>query len=221
MAIAFDLDGTLVDSTPDLLAAINGVLIQYNLPQTDRQENLSVAGGGLESMFALTIEKKAPTWTSDKKKQLKNEMLELYQLDPSTRTTPFPGMVSLLEALQAQGIPICVISNKLLALTQKILHLKFPSIQFTKIYGIDSGFPPKPDSSSLLDFKSSLKKGEALIYLGDTEIDYKTAHGVADRVFLATWGYRGHDALLAQGFDPHIMVRDASQLADALDSMLS
>lgn len=191
MGIAFDLDGTLVDSTPDLLAAINAVLLRHNLPLSDHRENLSLAGDGLSIMFARTLEIRVPSWPSEKKEQLISEMLALYGEDHAKLTVPFPGIVSLLEAIQAQGIPMCVISNKLVALTQKILHVHFPSITFSKVYGIDSGFAPKPDASSLLDFKSSLPSGEELTYVGDTEIDYKTANGVADKVYLVTWGIGG------------------------------
>ena len=221
MGIAFDLDGTLVDSTPDLLAAINAVLLTHNLPLSDHRENLSLAGDGLSVMFSRTVEVRVPAWSSEKKEQLSSEMLSLYRLEPARLTEPFPGIVSLLEAIQAQDIPICIISNKLVALTNEILMVSFPSITFSKVYGIDSGFEPKPDSSSLLDFKSSLSFGEELIYVGDTEIDYKTAFGVADRVYLATWGYRGFDALLEHGIDKRLMVSDTAQLACALDIRIS
>jgi len=221
VGIAFDLDGTLVDSTPDLLAAINAILLEYNLSPSDARENLSYAGGGLASMFARTIEARVPTWTSEKKDQMTAQMLEFYRTDPSSLTTPFPGMVSLLEAIQAKDIPMGVISNKLVELTQKVLRSNYPSITFSKVYGIDSGFAPKPDSGSLLDFKSTLGPDEELIYVGDTEIDYRTAKGVADRVFLGTWGYRGVEGLLEHGIDKALMVSDTAQLACALDISIS
>ena len=221
MGIAFDLDGTLVDSIPDLLAAINAVLFKHNLPQSDVRENLSLAGGGLEAMFASTIERRIPSCSQEKKEQLCSEMLLLYSVDPAKHTLPFPGILTLLEAIQAQGIAMCIISNKLVSLTHKILHVHFPSIVFSKVYGIDSGFEPKPDPSSLLDFKASLVRDEELIYVGDTEIDYKTALGVADRVYLATWGYRGFDGLAGHGIGKHLMVSDIAQLACALDISIS
>ena len=221
MGIVFDLDGTLVDCTPDLLAAINAVLLNHNLPLSDHRENLSLAGDGLSVMFARTLDVRVPTWSREKKEQLCSEMLFLYREEPAKLSFPFPGIVSLLEAIQAQGIPIGIISNKLVVLTQKILQVNFPSVTFTKVYGIDSGFEPKPDASSLLDFKSSLSFGEELVYVGDTEIDYKTAKGVADRIYLATWGYRGLEGLLEHGIDTHLMVRDTAQLACELDIKIS
>ena len=221
MGIAFDLDGTLVDSIPDLLAAINAVLLKHNLPPSDRGENLFFAGGGLEAMFVSTIERRIPACSAEKKEQLCSEMLSLYSAEPAKRTEPFAGIPLLLEAIQAQGIAMCVISNKLVSLTQKILHAHFPSIIFSRVYGIDSGFKPKPDASSLLDFKATLASDEELIYVGDTEIDYKTATGVADRLYLATWGYRGSDGLLSHGIDPSLFVSDAAQLACALDISIS
>jgi phosphoglycolate phosphatase len=221
MGIAFDLDGTLVDSTLDLLFAINAVLRRHNLPLSDHQENLSLAGDGLEVMFASTLERRVPSWGREKKEQLKAEMLFLYSAEPAKRSLPFAGIPGLLEAIQEQGIPMCVISNKLVGLTQQILHVHFPLVAFSRVYGIDSGFEPKPDASSLLDFKASLARDEELIYVGDTEIDYKTAAGVADRVYLATWGYRGSDGLLAHGIDKSLFVSDTAQLACALDIKIS
>ncbi len=221
MGIAFDLDGTLVDSIPDLLAAINAVLLKHNLPPSDVRENLSLAGGGLEAMFASTLARRIPSCSAEKKEQLCSEMLFLYSAEPAKRTLPFSGIPTLLEAIQEQGIPMCVISNKLVALTERILQTVFPSITFSRVYGIDSGFEPKPDPSSLLDFKSSFCSGEELIYVGDTEIDYKTSLGVADRVYLATWGYRGSDGLLSHGIDTSLFVSDAAQLACALDIRIS
>jgi phosphoglycolate phosphatase len=221
MGSVFDLDGTLVDSTPDLLAAINAVFHRYNLPLSNHQENLSLAGDGLDAMFNRTLERRVPSWKAEKKEQLKAEMLFLYREEPAKLTLPFPGILSLLEAIQAQGIPIGIISNKLGALTQKILHVTFPSVTFARVYGIDSGFEPKPDQGSLLDFKGSLSFGEELIYVGDTEIDYKTARGVADRIYLATWGYRGSEGLLEHGIDKRLMVSDTAQLACALNIRIS
>jgi phosphoglycolate phosphatase len=221
VGIAFDLDGTLVDSTPDLLTAINAVLLKHNLPLSDHRENLSLAGDGLDAMFARTIERRIPFVLREQKEQLCSEMLFLYSEEPAKLTVPFPGIPSLLVAIQAQGIPMCVISNKLVALTQKILHISFPSVSFSRVYGIDSGFAPKPDASSLLDFKSSLPVGEKLTYVGDTEIDYKTAHGVADRICLVTWGYKGSVGLAEHGIDKHLMVRDTAQLACALGLNIS
>jgi phosphoglycolate phosphatase len=221
LGIVFDLDGTLIDSTPDLLAAINAVLLRHNLPPSDRQENFSLAGNGLSSMFALTLERRVPSWGREKKEQLEAEMLSLYRAEPATYSVSFPGILSLLEAIQDQGIPIGIISNKHVDLTQRILDVHFPSITFSRVYGIDSGFEPKPDASSLLDFKASLGFSEELIYVGDTEIDYETARGVADRIYLATWGYRGSEALLAQGIDGSLLVRDTAQLACALDIRIS
>jgi len=89
------------------------------------------------------------------------------------------------------------------------------------VYGIDSGFEPKPDSGSLLDFKQTLRSDEELIYVGDTEIDYATALGVADRVYLVTWGYRGSDSLREHGIDTRLMVSDTAQLACELGIRIS
>lgn len=217
MGIVFDLDGTLVDSTPDLLSAINAVLSKYNLEPSDVQENVLHAGNGLDAMFSHTLEQRIATYPNATKEAMKHEMLDCYTANPAALSEVYPGMGSLLEAIQKSNQKIAVLSNKLKALSSKILHTLFPSIVFSKIYGIDSGFDPKPDQKALLDFKTSLDPDEELIYVGDTEIDYETAQGVADKIYLVSWGYRGIEALLEYGIPREQIISDVTQLACVLN----
>lgn len=201
MRVVFDLDGTLVDSTPDLLAAINHVLKAHGLAPSDREENLRYAGHGLTWMFERTVTLRVGASAEDEQKRLVLEMGERYRAHPATLSRPFDGVVAMLTALQERGIDLCVISNKPSDLSQRILAQLFPTITFYKIFGPDSGNPPKPDPTSLQRCREGMGEGEMLIYVGDTEIDHQTGVGTADRVFLAVWGYRGRDALQAMGFD--------------------
>lgn len=216
MRVVFDLDGTLVDSSADLLAAINCVLRAHHLPESGRSENLRHAGLGVEAMFRATIEERAPTWREDEKRAMLDAMGELYNKDPVTLTRPFDGIGEMLGALARKGIELCVISNKPSPLSRRILTTLFPSISFKEVFGPDSGYPPKPDPVSLFRCRQGLAEGNLLIYVGDTEIDHQTAHGTADCVYLASWGYRGRDALLSMGFDERIIVDKPMDLVPIL-----
>lgn len=212
MRVVFDLDGTLVDSTADLLAAINPVLHQYGLAESDRSENLRYAGHGIVAMFKNTIDARVSDWSVEKREGLATQMGALYSQNPVALTRPFDGVGELLDELSQDAIELCVISNKPSALSQLILGTLFPSIAFLKVFGPDSGYAPKPDPSSLASCRSGMGDGDLLIYVGDTEIDYQTASGTADRVYLASWGYRGRTALLAMGFDENIIVEKPMDL---------
>ncbi|MFA5448691.1 MAG: HAD-IA family hydrolase, partial [Sphaerochaeta sp.] len=91
-------------------------------------------------------------------------------------------------------------------LSQQILSTLFSSIDFERIIGPDSGYPPKPNPMSLLSCREGMGMGEQMLYIGDTEIDWQTAHRSADHVYLATWGYRGRQALMAYGIEERYLI---------------
>lgn len=212
MKVVFDLDGTLVDSTPDLLVAINRVLTEYDLPISDRLENQRFAGQGLMPMFKATVHSRVPEWTEDKQNLLIREMFDWYNRYPVCYTRAFDGVPQLLNTLQRENIKLCVISNKIYSLTSQIVKTVFPDIIFDRIYGSDSGFPPKPNSDSLKTCRQGMDASEQLIYVGDTEIDYETAKNTADQVFIVTWGYRGKEVLLSKGIKQELLVENPMSL---------
>lgn len=212
MRVVFDLDGTLVDSSADLLAAINHVLRAHHLADSDRSENLRYAGLGIEAMFKATLEARVSGWSEAQKGFLIDAMKAHYSADPVALTRPYEGIVEMLGALAAEGVGLCVISNKPSPLSRRILASLFPAISFMEVLGPDSGFLPKPDPASLRSCRRGMGGGEALLYLGDTEVDHQTGEGTADYVFLASWGYRGRDVLLAMGFDGDIILEKPMEL---------
>lgn len=212
MRIVFDLDGTLVDSTPTLLATINTVLAEHNLAPSNQDENHRYAGHGLFSMFDSTIRSRVPDWEEKQRTVLVQEMLADYSQRSTIGNVVYEGVPTLLEALQQKGFKLCIISNKLSSLTKAIVANSFPTIRFEHIYGEDSGFAPKPDPGSLNQCRTLLKDQEPLIYVGDTEIDYETARNAKVTVYLATWGYRGKKTLLSYGIAEHLLIAHPMQL---------
>jgi len=212
MRVVFDLDGTLVDSTPDLLAAINQVLGTHHLELSNREENQRLAGHGLHTMFASTIRARVPDWEESKQQALVSEILDQYSTHPARYTVAYQGITEMLETLQKQHIELCIISNKLSSLTKQVLATIFPSISFLTVYGSDSGFPLKPDPTSLKRCMLGMQADESLIFVGDTEVDYETAKGTADAVYLATWGYRNKQALLSYGIHEDLLLESPMHL---------
>lgn len=210
MGYVFDLDGTLVDSVPTLLRVINRVLGENGLRLSDREENLSVAGWGLAVMFRRTLENRLDD--DSLIESLTYRMLKLYKEDPVTGTVGYPGAYEFLRKLQDRGERFALITNKLRAPVDRIISNCFPDIEFTKIYSPDGGWAPKPANESLRDFRDNVLKGERLVFVGDTELDYHTAYGTADEIRLALWGYRGREKLLSEGFSEEMFIDDFSQI---------
>lgn len=211
MGYVFDLDGTLVDSVPTLLRVIDKVLGDNGLPLSDRKENLSVAGWGLQPMFEKTLRNRI----SDESEiaRMTSDMLSLYREDPVTGTVAYPGAYEFLTSLAERGEKTALITNKLIAPASMIFSQCFPDFRFTRIYSPDEGWEPKPSNLSLRDFRRRYPEG-MLTYIGDTELDYRTARNTADRIYLATWGYRGRERLLSDGFPEEMLIDDFSQVSE-------
>ena len=211
MGYVFDLDGTLVDSVPSLLRVINMVLEENGLEPSDRKENLSVAGWGLEYMFRTTLEHRIED--RDLVESLKDRMLELYSRDPVTGTTGYPGAYGFLKSLADRGEKTALITNKFKGPAEDIVEHCFPGIKFTRIYTPDGGWALKPSPDSLIDFRSNVLGDEELVFIGDTELDYRTAIGTADVIYIACWGYRGREKLLSEGLGEEFLIDDFSGIS--------
>ena len=209
MSFLFDLDGTLVDSADSLIRVIDKVLVDNNLHKTSREENLSYAGYGLMHMFRKTCS--ARLLPDHIVEELSKEMFSQYILDPITGTKPYPNVYEVLRRLQVEGARIAVVTNKDSSPASKILSTCFPNIVFDEIYSPDMGWAPKPSQMSILDYRNRYPN-ETLTYLGDTEADWKTAYGVADKIFIATWGYRTREDLISKGISESCLVDDIGQI---------
>jgi phosphoglycolate phosphatase len=125
-------------------------------------------------------------------------------------TRPYKGVLELLSALSAKGLPLAVLSNKPDELTKKCVAGLFPSIAFVLVRGETAAFPRKPDPASALDACVRLRCAPAeILYLGDTGVDMRTAKAAGMTALGALWGFRteaelaqaGADALLAAPLD--------------------
>lgn len=209
MPYLFDLDGTLVDSAKSLISAIDKVLSENNLEKTNREENLAFAGHGLMHMFVHTC--MARNISDQMVEKLSNEMLAEYQDNPISGVEAYPGVNEGLLELQKRNEVLSVVTNKNIAPTVKILEHCFPAIKFEKIYTPDQGWKEKPSQESIKDYKKRYPEGD-LVYLGDTELDWQTGFGVADRVYIALWGYRSKEQLESKGIPESVMINDFKQI---------
>lgn len=188
-AIIFDLDGTLIHSAPDLHAAANTALVAMGRSPLDLAVVTSFIGNGVETLIQRCL-----TATGGCGDALLATTLALfhaqYDQNMTTLTRPYPGVVAVLQTLQAADIPLGICTNKPMTPARDICKALDLSRYFQIIIGADNTLPKKPDPASLMQCIAALGHSAGdVLYVGDSIVDFETARnaGVAFRLF--TGGY--------------------------------
>ncbi len=200
--IIFDLDGTLIDSAPDIAAAVNKVI------GTLGREPLSVAyvegfiGEGARSMLRrLFADLGIEVGAEDLERHLA-AYLDNYQAEPVVRTQFYAAVEDDLRRLKAAGIRLGICTNKPHDLTRIVLDGLGVSDLFDAVRGADAVKRRKPDQAHLMAVVDDMGLDrEDIYYVGDTEIDRACAHAAGIAFFIVDWGGGVH---LADGSDTRI-----------------
>lgn len=187
--IVFDLDGTLIDSAPDLRAAMNVALLALGRQPLDLKTVISFIGNGVEKLVARSL---AATGGADADLQARalDLFLQAYAKDPVTLTEPFPGVISCLERLKASGIPMGICTNKPHGPALEICKAMRLDGFFDHIAGARDGMAKKPDPAPLLAVIDALGGDPAgALYVGDSTVDYETARAADVPFRLYAHGY--------------------------------
>lgn len=195
-AYIFDLDGTLLDTLPDLVQLTNKVLQEHGWPLRTSAEVLSFVGdGGL-----ALLRRAAPPEASDEAVQHAFETWEqLYPAYGHRNTRPYPGMPELLKALKARGAKLGVLSNKVDSAVGEVIPRYFPGI-FDEARGECAAIPRKPDPAGLQAMLARFGTApQQAAYLGDSAGDMLTARRAGAFPIGVTWGYQPRAALQEAG----------------------
>lgn len=187
--LVFDLDGTLIDSAPDLHAAVNRLLGAEGRRLLDYAELVRMVGDGVPVLVRRAYEATGgvPQDIDDKVERYH----ALYGAALADRTVPFPGVVETLEALQAAGHRMAVCTNKPHRATVEILEALGLAGFFSTVAGGDSLPVRKPDAGHLLGTLNMLgaKPGRAVM-IGDSRNDVAVARNAGVPVIAVSYGYR-------------------------------
>jgi len=184
--VIFHLDGTLIDSAPDIRAAGNTVLARHGAAPMDLAEATGFIGNGASVLVQRMIA--ARGLADDLHPAMLAEFLELYE-DAVHLTTLFPGVLQTLDALAAAGHTLGICTNKPEAPTRAVLHHFGLGDRFGAVFGGDTLTVRKPDPAPLLACHGALGGGPVL-YVGDSEVDAATADAARLPFALFTRGYR-------------------------------
>jgi phosphoglycolate phosphatase len=186
-SIVFDLDGTLIHSSPDLQAAANKMLADYGLAPLDLASIESFIGNGVPKL----VERCLRVYEMPLTEEAVDKMRTYYDADPFTLTAPYEGVVDCLKALKAAGLKLAICTNKPVAPARTILDGLNLTQYFDVVVGGDTYSTHKPDPEPLLGCMEKMGADMAnTIYVGDSETDALTAKN-ADMTFaLFSGGYR-------------------------------
>ena len=188
MNLVFDLDGTLIDSAPDIHAAANAALAAEGLPPVTADQSRGFIGNGTAVYIARLERATAGQSEPARHARMLARFLEIYEMSHD-RTRPYPDVPETLAVLRGAGWRLGLCTNKPVAPARAVLaHLGWEGV-FDAVVGGDSLPVIKPDPAPLRAVIERLGPGP-VVYVGDSEVDAATARAATVPFALFTPGYR-------------------------------
>lgn len=212
--VAFDLDGTLVDSLPDIADALNHALTSQGLAPQALEVVATLVGDGIVALAerALAVQAQPSKLTAV---ELSKLIWARYLERPCVLTKPYDGVMPVLRALQARQVPMAVLTNKPGDVARPLLEALGLTPFFIAIVGDNDGFPRKPDPTALLQLMSRVKAApQRTLMVGDGVPDVLVAKAAGCVAVAALWGYSPRAVLLQA--QPHNALMAPQQVLDVL-----
>lgn len=188
--IVFDLDGTLVNTAPDLLRALNHVLRTAQLEPVALSTIENMVGHGAKAMLKRGMEHQGANPDDHDIDALFDDFLAHYSDNICVDSYPFEGVIEVLDTLKAQGAILAVCTNKLVALAVQLLDELKLSEKFDAILGADSVPNKKPNGDHIIQtVKSAGGQANRAIMVGDSRTDERAARNAGLPFIFVPFGY--------------------------------
>jgi phosphoglycolate phosphatase len=219
LTLVFDLDGTLVDTAPDLVASTNHVLDHLGLPRVTEDTLRPFVGHGARHMIEKAVGPAAETMSAAQHEALLKRYLDFYGDHIADASRPFDGLVPLLGKLKGEGVRLAVCTNKIERMSRLLLDALDLSRYFAAVAGRDTLGAAKPHPDALLG-TIRLAGGDAsrAIMIGDSGVDIATAKAAGVPVIGVTFGYTETPV---REFGPDAVIDHFSELEPAVASLLT
>ena len=191
----FDLDGTLLDTLQDLATSVNYALRQHHMPEHSIDDVRRFVGNGVRRLMERAVPEGAANPTFEAAFATFREYYMEHSLDT---TRPYDGIPELIHELKQRGCRMAVVSNKMMAATQELVHHFFPEIEVAIGEHEAEGIRKKPAPDTVFAAMKQLGQGSA-VYVGDSDVDLATARNSGLPCISVLWGFRDRDFLLAHG----------------------
>ena len=193
--VIFDLDGTLVDTTREIQYVFNQLLGSYLLPKRPIDFFKDNIGNGVEDL----LQKSLPVDYSNDISPMLKKVKEIYGESLNKKSSPFEGIIEILDLLNENEVPIGIITNKMHNLAIRCVDTFFPSYSIITI-GTGHLYPRKPNPDSSLAIADEFKtKTSEMLFIGDSSVDIKTARNAGMVPIGVEWGNGALKDLLDAG----------------------
>jgi phosphoglycolate phosphatase len=215
----FDLDGTLADTAPDLVATLNVILGREGLPALPLAEARNMIGHGARVMLERGLEAAGREVTPDRLDDLYRQFLVYYADHLCVGTRLFPGVVEALDALEADGFRFAVCTNKVEAHSVRLLEALGIADRFAAVCGRDTFPYVKPDPRHLiLTIKKAGGTPAEAVMIGDSRTDIVTAQAAGIPVVALPFGYTD---VPVQSLRPDMVIDHFDELPAAVARLIA
>jgi phosphoglycolate phosphatase len=217
--IIFDLDGTLVDTAPDLVETLNVVLAREGLSPIPYQDGRMLVGGGARYMIERGLASHGQSRTKADLDRMFGDFIAHYSLHVADQSRAFPGVEEALDVLAADGCRLAVCTNKLERLSMRVLDALGLSRRFAAICGQDTFGVQKPNPEFL---RRTLERAggdfKRAIMVGDSPTDIATAQAAGIPVIAVDFGYTN---IPVSQLAPDRIISHFNVLADSVTELLA
>jgi phosphoglycolate phosphatase len=217
--VVFDLDGTLVDTAPDLISALNYILDREGMPPVPLHSARNMIGAGVRKLIERGLELEGREASPSDITRLTDDFVAYYAEHIADGSRPFEGLETALDDLLARGYRFAVCTNKLEWLSKLLLDRLGLSARFAAICGADTFGVSKPDPAILR--QTVARAGGDLasaIMVGDAGTDIGVARRAAIPVIGVSFGYS--DVPIAD-LKPDRLIHHMNELPSAVESLMT
>ena len=194
--VIFDMDGTILNTLEDLTDTMNYCLEKYNMPQKSLVEIRSYVGNGIQKL----IERAVPSETDSKLIDAVCKTFNVYYKGHcAIKTRPYDGICEVISALKSNGIKTAVVSNKPDYAVKSLCEDYFSGL-FDYAVGDKTGMRRKPYPDGVNKVMNHFGiSPDKTVYIGDSDVDYRTAQNAGIDVIMVGWGFKDEDFLYSIG----------------------
>lgn len=194
--VIFDLDGTLLDTLEDLKDSTNAALSAFGCKERTLEEVRKFVGNGIRNLMLQAVE------GGDENPEFENifqYFKDDYKKNCKNKTKPYPGIMKVLEELKEKGVKLAMVSNKADFAVKELNSWYFKNLGMLAV-GEREGVRRKPAPDAVFQILKELSADkESAVYVGDSEVDIKTAENAKIPCISVLWGFREKDFLKENG----------------------
>jgi len=220
--ILFDLDGTLIETAPEIADAVNDTLTQFHLPPVTQQQVNHWIGHGTRTLLIQALAEVGKTTleavqAADNFKHIEAAFGTHYEQRCGTRSHLYPHVRETLQALRAAGVKLVVMTNKEGRYTQTVLDAHALAPMFDRVISGDTLPVKKPNPAGITDcLKQFGMSSDRALFVGDSSIDVATARNAGIAVWALPYGYNMGEPI--ESCQPDRVIPDFSALTTSLSA---